>query len=175
PGFPRPGGAARPERTDRCGVSRGLRPLATRLCAVRGVECGTQRCTLLAVAGNAARSRSGGARRGEPPARPRSCPHRARAVRVLCAVEAPARTRARPRRAAVRRSSLLRRALLGRDLDAPRTVPAHPDRGARSGWRCAAGLLLRARAAVGKSGLRLAGVATHRLCLLAPPRAPAAS
>jgi len=44
------GGAARSERTDQCGVPRGLRTVAARLRAVRGAQRGAGRCTVLALA-----------------------------------------------------------------------------------------------------------------------------
>src|SRR5262249_48930183 len=108
---------------------------------------------------------------GTAPARFRCRAHRARAVRLLRAMEAAARARTQPRCPAVRRPSVLRRTLLSRDLDAPGPVPAHPERRAGRGRRCAAGLLLRARTIMGQPGLRLAGAAAYRLRMVA--RAPA--
>ena len=68
----------------------------------------------------------------------------------------------RARRAAVRRPAVLRRPVLGRDLGAPRAVPARPGGRAGQGGRGAAGLLLGARPAVGQPALRLAGAAARR-------------
>src|SRR5205085_8803305 len=174
PRISRPGGAAGSGQSRRSGVPGGVRLVAPRLRAVRSAHRRARRGAVLGVATPAARSRARGARAGGGRALGRGGAPRARAVRVLRAMEQAARVRPVARGAAARRSALLRRSFLSGNLGTSRAVSAEALWRAGGRRRRAARLLLARGATVGESRIRPAGPEAHRLRVVACASARAA-